>query len=64
MKEDNGWITLLQITVGAYLCYFQYIMYLMMISHNANDTRKERQYAIRRVIKKLYQWFRKEFWGE
>lgn len=64
MKEDNGWITLLQITVGAYLCYFQYIMYLMMISYNANDTRKERQYAIRRVIKKLYQWFRKEFWGE
>lgn len=64
MREDNGWITLLQITVGAYLCYFQYIMYMLMLSRNANETRKERQFAIRRVIKKIYMWLKKEFWGE
>lgn len=64
MKEDNGWVTLLQITVGAYLCYFQYITYMLMLSCNANETRKERQYAIRQVIKKIYMWLKKEFWGE
>ena len=64
MKEDNGWVTLLQITVGAYLCYFQYITYMLMLSRNANETRRERQYAIRRVIKKIYMGLKKEFWGE
>ena len=64
MREENGWVVLLRITIGAYLCYFEYIMYMMMIIRNANETRRERQYAIRRKIKKLYKWFRKEFWGE
>lgn len=52
MEDQNGFLTLAQITIGAYICYFEYIMWLLMASNaNANDTRRNRRSAMRNNIR-------------
>ena len=48
MEEQNGFLVLAQITIGAYVCYFEYIM--MMTSDSPNKLRKNRQSIIMKRI--------------
>jgi hypothetical protein len=51
MEGQNGFLTLAQITIGAYICYFEYIMWLLMMTNtDANETRKNRRSAMRNNI--------------
>lgn len=52
MEGQNGFLTLAQITIGAYICYFEYIMWLLMMTNtDANETRKNRRSAMRNNIR-------------
>lgn len=52
MEGQNGFLTLAQITIGAYICYFEYIMWLLMMTDtDANETRKNRRSAMRNNIR-------------
>lgn len=52
MEGQNGFLTLVQITIGAYICYFEYIMWLLMMTNtDANETRKNRRSAMRNNIR-------------
>lgn len=52
MEGQNGFLTLTQITIGAYICYFEYIMWLLMMTNtDANETRKNRRSAMRNNIR-------------
>ena len=52
MESQNGFLTLAQITIGAYICYFEYIMWLLMMSHNdANKTTRYLRSAMRNNIR-------------
>lgn len=52
MESQNGFLALAQITIGAYICYFEYIMWLLMMSHtDANETRRNRRSAMRNNIR-------------
>lgn len=52
MEGQNGFLTLAQITIGAYICYFEYIMWLLMMTNtDANETRKNRRSAMRSNIR-------------
>lgn len=52
MEGQNGFLTLAQITIGAYICYFEYIMWLLMMANtDANETRKNRRSAMRNNIR-------------
>lgn len=51
MEGQNGFLTLAQITIGAYICYFEYIMWLLMMTNtDANEIRKNRRSAMRNNI--------------
>ena len=51
MEDQNGFLVLAQITIGAYVCYFEYIMYMMMMTNDSpNKLRKNRQSVIMRRI--------------
>lgn len=52
MEGQNGFLTLAQITIGVYICYFEYIMWLLMMTNtDANETRKNRRSAMRNNIR-------------
>ena len=52
MEGQNGFLTLAQITIGAYICYFEYIMwFLMLTSTDANEARRNRRSALRNNIR-------------
>lgn len=54
MEEQNGFFVLAQITIGAYVCYFEHIMYMMMMTDdNPNDLRKNRQSIIKKRMKQF-----------
>lgn len=54
MEEQNGFLVLAQITIGAYVCYFEYIMYMMMMtSDSPNKLRKNRQSIIMKRINQV-----------
>lgn len=51
MDDQNGFFVLAQITIGAYVCYFEYIMWLLMMTKSdATTTRKNRRSAMRNNI--------------
>ena len=51
MDDQNGFFVLAQITIGAYICYFEYLMWLLMMTRvDANTTRKNRRSAMRSNI--------------
>lgn len=51
MEKQNGFFALAQITIGAYICYFEYLMWLLMMTRvDANTTRKNRRSAMRSNI--------------
>ncbi len=52
MEGQNGFLTLAQITIGAFICYFEYIMWLLMMTNtDANETRRNRRSAMRNSIR-------------
>lgn len=52
MEGQNGFLTLAQITIGAYICYFEYIMWILMFSDtDANKIRCNRRSAMRNSIR-------------
>ena len=54
MEEQNGFFVLAQITIGAYVCYFEYIMYMMMMTDDdPNKLREKRQSIIKKRMKQF-----------